>query len=167
MAGWFEQDAMEQAARLASADVGTEAFVAELDEALAEIGLFPYGAAPDTAEGSERARALVASLAGIASYAIGQAGELGPVVLRDAIETLRATQRESLSRVLGADVWERDPHAAHVERRSERDRRAGAERRQHTDDSPPARVNRWLYGERRVACERRSGVERRQALPLS
>lgn len=163
-----EPNPVESAARLAAAaadpaDPDARARVeAELNAALAEVeaGLI------DLDE-------LVAALASIAGHAIDEAARRrataeGETAGADAQERERAAVLQqsvaALARTQPEDQIAELADAAGAERRSGADRRV-ADRRRHPDDSPPARVNRWLHGERRRGVDNRSGVERRAAPP--
>jgi hypothetical protein len=135
---------------------------AELNAALADVET-----------GSIDLDELVASLASIAGYAIDEAARLriasaGDPGARDAARKaiLRAASAALETAAATPDTADETAAAVSVlrERRSERDRRL-AERRHFPDDSPAARVSRWLHGERRKGIDNRSGVERRAVPP--
>jgi hypothetical protein len=153
--------AVERAAALAAAaadtadpDLGAK-IEAELNAALADVET-----------GSIDLDELVASLAAIAGYAIDAAARQRSgttdrdvereAVLREAVSALKPAAAEQHTEVA-------TPRPVR-ERQAGKDRRT-TERRHYPDDSPPARVSRWLYGERRSGFDRRSGVDRRAAPP--
>jgi hypothetical protein len=162
------QAAVERAVALAAAaadpaDPDLDAKIeAELNAALADVEA-----------GSIDLDELVASLASIAGYAIDEAARLRIAPTDDA--NARNAARDTILRAASAAL---EPAAATPEseaeavatvsmlreRRSELDRRV-AERRHFPEDSPAARINRWLYGERRKGVDNRSGSERRAVPP--
>jgi hypothetical protein len=162
------RDAVERAAALAAAAADTgdpdlrSRVQAELNAALADV----EAGAIDLDE-------LVVALAAVAGHAIEEAAgmrttaaktvptprardEARAAVLQACVTALRAAESPALS-----DSWPAEPEEAATDLRSGQDRR-GSERRVHPDDSPPARVNRWLYGERRAGADRRTGMPRRR-----
>jgi hypothetical protein len=135
---------------------------AELNAALADVEA-----------GSLDLDELVAALATLAGHAIDEAAGLraggastaGTLTTRD--EERAAVLQECVA-ALGSTETPARPASEPVvpaqatpqEQRSGADRRL-AERRAHPDESPAARVNRWLHGQRRSGRDRRSGVPRR------
>jgi hypothetical protein len=165
-----ESDAVKRAAGLAAAAADTTdpdiraKIEAELNAALADVeaGLI------DLDE-------LVAALAALAGHAIDEAASLRvtaageppargardeqrAAVLQESLDALPASTNAAQPEPV-ADPMETPP----TERRSAV--RRVEERRRHGDDSPPARVNRWLHGERRDGFDRRTGIERRESPP--
>jgi hypothetical protein len=185
----YTPDAIARAARLADAYARTlngtaqGDVSAELDAALADIG-------SDASELRSLAAAL-AGLAGhavqTASYLRLSTTGLSPehgaedalqafekqraAVLYECAEALHELRRAKLPRVTlvegDGDGNGTDHRGATRKGRRRKEKRSGVERRGHIDrrshpgDSPPARVNRWLHGERRNGKERRSGSDRR------
>lgn len=166
------RDPVAHAARLAAAasdpaDPDLRAKVeAELNAALADVEA-----------GSIDLDELVAALASIAGNAIDEAARHRAAAAGGAADAeVQDREREAILRESVAGLIEAarptppeeqiaEPVGpAGQERRSGADRRIG-DRRRHPDDSPAARVNRWLYGERRRGIDNRSGVERRAAPP--
>jgi hypothetical protein len=163
--------AVERAVALAAAaadtadpDLGAK-IEAELNAALADVET-----------GSIDLDQLVASLASIAGYAIDEAVRLritsagDPDAANAVREAILRAASAALEPPAATSEPEDDAAAAAVsvlrERRSEQDRRV-SERRYFSGDSPTARVNRWLHGERRKGGDNRSGVERRAVPPPS
>lgn len=135
----------------------------------------------------EELRNLVASLAGIAGHAIQTASylrlaagglqlngstqealnafeEQRAAVLYECAESLHELRRAKLPWALPqalSDVDDDDD--APAERRSGIERRTALNRRRYAADSPPARVNHWLHGERRSGKDRRGGADRRRS----
>jgi hypothetical protein len=126
----------------------------------------------------------VAALAGVAGHAVQTASYLrlaaanlpadgGPkdafqafeeqrsTVLYECAEALHELRRARLPWALPALEPDGENTEGLTERRSPIQRRSALNRRRHPDDSPPARVNRWLHGERRTGKDRRSGDDRR------
>jgi hypothetical protein len=154
--------ALERAAALVAAaadtadpDLGAKV-EAELNAALADVE-----------SGSIDLDELVSSLTAIAGYAIDEAARLRSggaaardvereAVLRASVAALKPWEAEQPAELAASDLYR--------ERQRDQDRRAG-ERRHYAADSPPARVSRWLYGERRSGFDRRSGVDRRANPP--